>query len=465
VPLSPTNAQGHRKAKRYPLPLGPHQAGSGPISRSRPNCATALITPIVGEARLYTHPPMARNIALYERAGRAATDPSGAPEGAMMIRRYEDRDAAAVRELFARVNRALAPPGMREAFEDYIALAIREEIGRIEDYYAGPRGGFWVAEDATGALVGTFGLESAGAGAAELRRMYVAPEARRRGIARAMLAEAERVVAGWGLSRLVLSTAEIQEAALALYRGTGYRLVREEVAGTASNKTAGAGLRRFHFEKHLPASGVDNHASAEATWFFDLVSPFAWLALPEVQALAARRPVRFRPVVFGALLKHWGQVGPAELVPKRLQTYRQVQFRAETANLPLRFPPRHPFRSLEALRLLAAEQEPSPAAVRDAFRFIWEEGRDPSEPAEFDVLAARLGNPDAGAGRDRLRRWTEEAVQAGVFGVPTLRIGTELFWGADAMPLVDAYLADPEIFARGEMGRLANLPFGVERKP
>lgn len=171
----------------------------------------------------------------------------------MLIRYYEDRDAAAVQDLFVRVNRALAPVAMRASFEDYITLAVRDEIGRIGEYYAGPLSGFWVAEDTVGTLVGTFGLEPAGAEAAELRRMYVAPEARRRGVARAMLAEAERIAATWGVKRLVLSTAEIQEAALALYRGAGYRLMREEVAATASNKTVGAGMRRFHFEKHLRA--------------------------------------------------------------------------------------------------------------------------------------------------------------------------------------------------------------------
>jgi 2-hydroxychromene-2-carboxylate isomerase len=60
-----------------------------------------------------------------------------------------------------------------------------------------------------------------------------------------------------------------------------------------------------------------------------------------------------------------------------------VQFRAEQAGLPLRFPPRHPFRSLEALRLLAAVEEPATGAVREAFRFVWQEGRDPSDPAEL----------------------------------------------------------------------------------
>jgi putative acetyltransferase len=168
----------------------------------------------------------------------------------MQIRPYANRDADVVAALFVRVNRELAPPAMREAFEHYIALALEEEIGRIPNYYAGPHHGFWVAEDA-GALLGTFGLEPAGEGTAELRRMYVAPEARRRGIARIMLAYAEQVVAAWGLRRLILSTAEVQYAALALYRDAGYRIVREEIAEAASNKTVGSGLRRFHFEKTL----------------------------------------------------------------------------------------------------------------------------------------------------------------------------------------------------------------------
>jgi len=49
----------------------------------------------------------------------------------------------------------------------------------------------------------------------------------------------------------VLGTAAIQKAAVALYRGAGYRLIGEDVAEMASNKTVGSGLRRFHFEKIL----------------------------------------------------------------------------------------------------------------------------------------------------------------------------------------------------------------------
>jgi putative acetyltransferase len=170
----------------------------------------------------------------------------------LFIRAYRNDDAQAVRRLFERVNRELAPPEFRERFEQYISIALRDEIDRIPDYYGSRPGcGFWIAEDPTSGLVGFFGLESDGEDSSELRRMYVAPERRRRGVARAMLAEAERLSASGGRRRIVLSTSELQPAALSLYRGAGYRLVKEESASEATHKTVGGGIRRFYFEKIL----------------------------------------------------------------------------------------------------------------------------------------------------------------------------------------------------------------------
>ena len=203
-------------------------------------------------------------------------------------------------------------------------------------------------------------------------------------------------------------------------------------------------------------------------WYFDVISPFAYLALPCVEALARRGPVVLRPVVLGAVLSHWGQRGPAEIAPKRVHTYRLCQFMAERAGVTMRFPPRHPFRSLDALRMLAALNA-EPGAVRAVFDFIWAEGRDPGEPDERDALCARLAvdydtvirEQDAKA---RLRTWTDAAIAAGVFGVPTLAINDALFWGVDAMPMAEAVLGDPGLLTRGEMARLAGLPTGVERQ-
>ena len=197
------------------------------------------------------------------------------------------------------------------------------------------------------------------------------------------------------------------------------------------------------------------------TWYFDLISPFAYLALPRVLALGE---VELKPIVFGAVLSHWGQLGPAEIAPKRVQTYRQTHFAAEQAGIPFRFPPRHPFRSLEALRLLTALRG-DPSAVQAAFAFIWAEGRDPHEEAA--ALRERLPPVTEAAllaAKDSLRAATDAAIAAGVFGVPTLAIGEDLFWGADAMPMAEAFLADPALFQRGEMARITTLPQGIERR-
>jgi putative acetyltransferase len=166
------------------------------------------------------------------------------------IRPFAADDAPRVRRLFITVNRLLSPPDLRDAFEAYIKRALVEEIDRIAAYYAERKGSFWVAVRGCD-LVGTFGLEPVSRDAMELRRMYVDPGNRRKGIARQMLQFAEAECLRRGILRLELSTAEIQTAALALYRTEGYKLVREETADMVSNKAVGAGLRRYYFEKAL----------------------------------------------------------------------------------------------------------------------------------------------------------------------------------------------------------------------
>lgn len=172
------------------------------------------------------------------------------PDQSITIRPFIEDDAAQVRDLFVGINRSLAPPQMAEAFEGYIARSLREEIDRIAAYYGERDGGFWVAAEGA-RIVGMFGLELLPAGAMELRRMYVDPDVQRRGIARRMLRFAEDECRRRNVRRLELSTSELQGPALSLYQNAGYELVRQETAVAESNKTVGAGLRRFHFAKAL----------------------------------------------------------------------------------------------------------------------------------------------------------------------------------------------------------------------
>jgi GNAT superfamily N-acetyltransferase len=168
----------------------------------------------------------------------------------VVIRPFAPQYAGEVRALFVVINRLLSPPHMREAFEAYIERSLTEEIGRIDAYYSERDGGFWVALQGN-KVVGMFGLERVGPESLELRRMYVDPSVRRGGIARRMLHHAEAECRRRRIRRLELSTSELQEAALGLYRSEGYTLTREETAVDASNKTVGAGINRYYFEKVL----------------------------------------------------------------------------------------------------------------------------------------------------------------------------------------------------------------------
>ena len=104
------------------------------------------------------------------------------------------------------------------------------------------------------------------------------------------------------------------------------------------------------------------------------------------------------------------------------------------------------------------------------FRFVWRDGRLPDLPIEWAELAGSLGVHDADARiataevKDELRRNTDEAIARGVFGVPTLAIGDELFWGADATAMAADYVAAGCRFDDPEYARVAALPIGAARR-
>jgi 2-hydroxychromene-2-carboxylate isomerase len=208
----------------------------------------------------------------------------------------------------------------------------------------------------------------------------------------------------------------------------------------------------------------------QATWYFDVISPFAYLALGEIEELARRISVTWRPILFAALLEHWKHLGPAEIPPKRIHTYRLVVFEAQRRGIPLRFPSSHPFNPLKPLRLLAA-LDGEPRAVRIVMDRIWRDGLDLSLKENWDTTCAALRlDPDravelinAADTKAKLRANTDAAVAAKLFGVPTLQIGEELFWGADALPMARAYLDDPTLFESGEMLRIATIEASVAR--
>jgi N-acetylglutamate synthase-like GNAT family acetyltransferase len=167
------------------------------------------------------------------------------------FRRYRQTDYETVAALWTRINRELAPAGMEEMFERYIATIIDGELKQLAEVFSeAKRNAFWVVESA-GEIVGCFGIESQGADDTELRRMYLDKSHRGGGIAQRMLDHAQAQARALGFTKMILSTAEIQRSAVGLYRKSGFRQVRTETAETMNPKQAGGGLTRFHFEKPL----------------------------------------------------------------------------------------------------------------------------------------------------------------------------------------------------------------------
>ena len=165
--------------------------------------------------------------------------------------RYRETDYGPVASLWTRINRELAPAGMEELFEQYIATSIDGELKRVAEIFSeARRNAFWVVESAN-QIVGSFGIESRSVSDTELRRMYLDEGFRGSGIAQRMLDFAQAEARALGFTKMILSTAQIQKAADRFYRRSGFIQIRMEVAEAMTTKQAGGGLTRFYFEKAL----------------------------------------------------------------------------------------------------------------------------------------------------------------------------------------------------------------------
>jgi 2-hydroxychromene-2-carboxylate isomerase len=211
------------------------------------------------------------------------------------------------------------------------------------------------------------------------------------------------------------------------------------------------------------------------TYYFDPVSPYAWLAskaLGRIEAAGAQ--LVFQPVLFAALLNAHGNTGPAEVPAKRAYIFRDVMREAARAGLPFQGPPGHPFNPLQALRMCLAltrqdERRRFALAVMSA---CWEQGEDVSDGAVLLKIAAACGLSGSSlqaavqqpAIKMQLASDTERAIGDGVFGVPTFRYGDELFWGADRIDALLARLQGKVIDEQALAAFLARAPLAERRR-
>jgi 2-hydroxychromene-2-carboxylate isomerase len=212
--------------------------------------------------------------------------------------------------------------------------------------------------------------------------------------------------------------------------------------------------------------------------FFDFISPYSYLAFHQAKALGARvgHDVEPRPVFLAGILNALGIKGPAEVPPRRAYMIKDLIRAAHRAGVKVIPPPSHPFNSLPALRVAALDLD---RALRwriiDAlFAATWAEGSGIEGPDRVVAVLGQAGidqgqqlmalasTPEA---KDRLRRNTDEALARGAFGVPTLFVQGEMFFGFDSFPKIEAFLRgeDPVTQSADLIDRWAKLPASATR--
>lgn len=221
--------------------------------------------------------------------------------------------------------------------------------------------------------------------------------------------------------------------------------------------------------KIINFQNAGNDFMTEIKWYFDFISPFAYLQMAQFSHLPKNIKLKPIPVVFGGLLAHWGQLGPAEISPKRKFVYRFFQWKADSLGVPFKMPPSHPYNPLSSLRLCIAAGSKI-EDVQVIYNVIYGKGIQPDSEEGLGMMAQELNikNPEEAINninvKEKLKQNTENAIKDGVFGVPTFVVEDELFWGGDATDMMLDFLSNSALFETSEMKRISEMPMGKTRK-
>ena len=187
-------------------------------------------------------------------------------------------------------------------------------------------------------------------------------------------------------------------------------------------------------------------------FYFDFISHNAYLAWHVLPELAQKHTCTLRPipVLFAGFLKAYGQLGPAEVEPKLKWMNQNVLRKATELGIRLAPPKQHPFRPLLLLRLASLKMTNEERCVLTGilFRGVWVDKLDPNDPgAVRDYLEVNnfpagdlIERVDDEAAKTEVKTNTDECLARGGFGVPTMMMGDELFWGFDDLPFLEKLL-------------------------
>ena len=216
-------------------------------------------------------------------------------------------------------------------------------------------------------------------------------------------------------------------------------------------------------------------ATKSIHFYFDYISPFAYFAWRQLPSIAEKynRRIEAHPVVFGKLLDHWGQLGPAEIAPKRNWLHQFCLRYAVVNGFEYNPPKYHPFNPLAALRMSLAEVSGTHQhrLITAIFESGWSRGKDlgdlPTLISLMDeqgldgaYMSEEIGNAEV---KNLLVNETATAIEKGVFGVPSMIVDGNLFWGNDQMEHIELVLADKDPLGSDQRNALER-PRAIDRK-
>nr|WP_174505664.1 2-hydroxychromene-2-carboxylate isomerase [Acinetobacter sp. Marseille-Q1620] len=189
-------------------------------------------------------------------------------------------------------------------------------------------------------------------------------------------------------------------------------------------------------------------------FYFDLGSPYSYIGFHRIQDIAKQYQTAIicKPILLGGVFKATGNSSPLTVPAKARYSMVDLKRWSELWNIPVKMNPYFPINTLNLMRLTTAIQLDQPEnflnVVTGLFTAMFCQPENLNDPEVFEQVLQKMGlDTDQIQGwlgdervKEKLKLATEQAVERGVFGVPTCFVNDEMYWGIDHFHFVETAL-------------------------